>query len=257
MSKSKPKTLSAKHFDALFSEATTRLREVRIGDPQSVSSTTKAIATAKDITVDTLTSLNTNPHFSRVLIFLQSQEDNANNVLLEQDATAQYNLVLAASLKVMLREVMFAKGPQRDAYLTRVHDWYNEKEGANNIVPSQQRNTNTTTTNATNNRRQHGVPESNEDSFATYDDIPVDETAEEELNGSPERLRERQARAARYATKGPANTKQMRPKSATTNVFLAGTTAGNEYDSAVSQQRRGKYSKRRSSSCNYRYNIFY
>jgi hypothetical protein len=228
------KSLSAKHFDALFTEATDRLREVRVGDPTSHASTVHAIATAKDITVDTLTSLNGNPHFARVLTFLQSQEDGANDVLLERDATAQYNRVLAASLKVMLRETMFAKSTtQRDAYMSRVHDWYNEKVDAASVtVPSQ--------------RSRSGVrPESNDDddfAVASYDDIPVDfENPEDtELNGSPERLRERQARAARYATKGPKwkqEQQRLRPKSATTNVFLAGTAAGQEYDASVSQAR--------------------
>jgi hypothetical protein len=208
---SRKKGLSAKHFDSLFKEAEDHLKEVRIGDPASHDRTLKSISTAKDISLDTLNSLQGNPHFNTLHDFLQAQEVNATNVLLERDANAQHNQVLSSSIKIMLRETMFAKtSTQRDAYLSRIHDWYSEHMNKGGRPESGGGNSG---------GMGGGQPESNET---------------ERLVGSPERQRERQARAERYSTKGP-NWKQPRPKSATTNVFLAGTTAGTEHDAAINQ----------------------
>ena len=207
------KPLSAKHFDSLFVEASNNLKEVRVGDPSSHATTERALSQAQTIDLDTLSSLGNHPHFTPLLDFLQEQKENATYVLLERDATAQYNQVLGASLKIMLRETMFAKTKtQRDTYLSRVHEWYHNNSS----------NINNSNTNNSNNRR----PNSN----------GVENPEEATLNESPERQHQRQLRAARYNQQGPT-WKQPRPKSATTNVFLAGTTAGNEHEAAMVQQR--------------------
>ena len=236
-------TLAAKHFDALFDEATSRLREVRVGDPQSQKSTIQAIATAQDITLDTLNSLDSNPHFGRLLSFLQSQEEGADNVLLERDATAQYDRVLAASLKVMLRETMFAKtGAQRDSYLSRVSSWYDEKSGGGSgkgngngggvraSVPSSRGPESNDDERVGGTRNNMSNNNTSSTASLAYDDIPVDDEDDDEMAAT--RIRSDPARAARYATRGP-NWQQQRPKSAVNNVFLSGTVAGADHEKAM------------------------
>ena len=233
-------TLAAKHFDALFGEATSRLREVRVGDPQSQKSTVQAIATAQDITLDTLNSLDSNPHFGRLLSFLQSQEKGADNVLLERDATAQYDRVLAASLKVMLREAMFAKtGAQRDSYLSRVSSWYDEKSGGGGggggvraTVPSSRGPESNDDERVGGKRNNMSNNNTSSTASLAYDDIPVDDEDDDEVAAT--RIRSDPARAARYATRGP-NWQQQRPKSAVNNVFLSGTVAGADHEKAMEQ----------------------
>eukprot|EP00946_MAST-07B_sp_MAST-7B-sp1_P005110 g5110.t1 len=199
-----PTSLAEKHFRELFSEADVRLRAVRVGDAESMQEAAKALALAEDISVDTLASDSrtmANPHFSEMLRFVEAV--NTGDMVGEDPATHQYDTILAASLKVMLREAMFAKdGLKRQAYVSRVHEWFEANSGpySNEVEVGK------------------GKGPKSDSAFTRHD--------------TAERQRERDARAARYTKHGP-NWTQPRPKSATTNVFLAGTTAGDEYSSAM------------------------
>ena len=127
-----PPSLAEKHFRELFSEADARLRAVRIGDAPSMQEAAKALALAEDISVDTLASDSSNlanPHFSEMLRFVEAVK--SGDMTDEDPATHQYDTILAASLKVMLREAMFAKdGLKRQAYMSRVHEWFEANSGS-------------------------------------------------------------------------------------------------------------------------------
>lgn len=203
-------TVGEKHFQELFSEANVRLRAVRMGDAASMTEAGRALTLAEDISTETLSTdqhLCSNPHFTEMLSYVEAVEaatvDDGPAADDSDKASKQYDTVLAASLKVMLRESMFAKdGVQRAAYVSRIHDWYGTTVTARNNAQSNKPSlTSGLSTNA-------------------------------EIVDSPKRQRERHARAARYTQNGPS-WKQPHPKSATTNVFLAGTSAGDEQATAM------------------------
>ena len=220
-------TVAEAHFNELFREADARLRAVRVGDAPSMAEAGKALALSADIDSDLLSSdqrLAANPHFAEMMEFvgaveagqrladrpapssssssLSTSSSSSERAAPRGDSIAQgqFDTVFAASLKVMLREAMFAKdGVQRAAYVSRVHEWYEGQAEAST------------------NRR--GETRSAADPGL-------------KIGLLDSRSNERSARAARYVQRGP-NWKQPRPKSATTNVFLAGTNAGDEHATAM------------------------